>query len=134
MDNCIFCKIAKGDIASFKIYEDDTLFAFLDINPVVDGHLLIIPKTHHENIFDTPDEVLEKISILSKKLAITLKEKLNAKAVNILNASGKEAQQSVFHLHFHIIPRFENDEKNLSFHGEKKEAKDLERVKEMLLS
>jgi histidine triad (HIT) family protein len=133
MENCIFCRIAKSEIPSLKLYEDKFLFAFLDINPVTEGHILIIPKEHYENIFDAPEEILEKITKLSKKLAKTLKEKLNAKGVNILNASGKDAQQSVFHLHFHIVPRYENDGKNLGFHGEKKETKELQETQKNFL-
>jgi histidine triad (HIT) family protein len=136
MENCIFCKIAKGEIPSKKIYEDEEVFSFLDINPSTKGHTLIIPKKHYENIHDTPEETLKHIIATAKKLAKKLKEKLNATGINIVNASGKDAQQSVFHLHFHIIPRYEDDNLNIWHHENKKEKPtqdELEEIKNIIL-
>ena len=104
MDNCIFCKIINGEIPAKKIYEDDIVICFLDINPVKTGHTLIIPKKHFENIFDCDDLYLSEV-IKAVKLIANHYKSLGFKAVNILNASGKEAEQSVFHLHFHILPK-----------------------------
>ncbi len=108
-EDCIFCKIAKGEIPSKSIYEDKNVIAFLDINPISKGHTLVIPKNHFENIFDIPESELKEIIDTSKKISILLKNKLNADGINILHASGKEAQQSVFHFHIHIVPRYKND-------------------------
>ncbi len=108
-ENCIFCKIVNKEIPSKKIYEDKKVIAFLDINPISKGHTLIIPKKHSENIFDIGESELKGIISTSKKISILLKNKLNADGVNILHASGKEAQQSVFHFHIHIIPRYKDD-------------------------
>jgi len=116
MTDCIFCKIAKGEIPCEKIWEDKNFIAFLDVNPVAEGHTLIISKKHFENIFELPDELTGKINIVCKKVANLLKEKFNINAVNIVNASGAEAQQSVFHIHYHVIPRREKDNLDLWFH------------------
>jgi histidine triad (HIT) family protein len=108
-ENCIFCKIIKGEIPAKKVYEDEKVLAFLDVNPVSRGHTLIIPKKHFENIFDIEEESLKEIINASKKISIFLKEKLNADGVNLLHASGKDAQQSVFHFHLHVVPRYKGD-------------------------
>jgi len=116
MDECIFCKIVKGEIPCEKIWEDENFIVFLDVNPVAEGHTLVISKKHFENIFEASDEIAGKINLVCKKVAILLKEKFDVNAVNIVNASGKAAQQSVFHLHYHVIPRRENDGLDLWFH------------------
>jgi len=127
-ENCIFCRINKGEINSYTLYEDNLVRVFLDVNPVSKWHILVIPKNHYEDIFETPDDVLERINIVCKKLALICKDKLNATGVNILNASGKDAQQSIFHLHYHIVPRFENDGMDLWFHQETKKSINIEEI------
>ena len=117
MDECIFCKIVKGEIPCEKIYEDEEFIAFLDVNPVGEGHTLVIPREHFENIFETPDEIAGQINLVCKKVANLLRKKFNVDAVNIIHASGKAAQQSVFHIHYHVVPRRENDGLDLWFHG-----------------
>lgn len=136
MENCIFCKIIKGEIPSHKIYEDEYVYAFLDISPANKGHTLVIPKKHYENTLDAPDMELTKVITATKKLAILLKEKLNADGINIVNANGKIAQQSVFHLHYHIVPRYKEDGLDLWFHGESQTNKntDLEELKKTILN
>jgi len=109
MKNCLFCKIISGAIPSYKIYEDDKTMAFLDINPVSKGHALVISKKHVRNLFDIPKEDLIAIIITIKKIAQILKEKLGADGINVLQANEEIAGQSVFHIHFHIIPRYKND-------------------------
>ena len=109
MENCIFCKIVKGEIDSKKIYEDEKVLAFLDITPISKGHLLIIPKKHFENIYEIENSYLKEIISVAKIIAESLKKSLNAGSVNILHASGKDAQQSVFHFHIHLVPRYKND-------------------------
>jgi histidine triad (HIT) family protein len=108
-ENCIFCKIARGEMPSRKVYENKKVIAFLDVNPISKGHVLVIPKKHFKNIFDIDEAYLKEIMLVSKKISQLLKNKLNAEGVNILHASGKEAQQSVFHFHIHIIPRYKGD-------------------------
>ncbi|MFW9876181.1 MAG: HIT family protein [Candidatus Thorarchaeota archaeon] len=106
--NCIFCKIINGKKA-LKIYEDKKTVCLLDINPISRGHCLIMPKKHFKNIFDINEEYLKEIICASKKVSKLLKQKLNATGVNILHASGKSAQQSIFHFHLHLVPRYKND-------------------------
>lgn len=107
--DCIFCKIVRGEIPSKKIYEDRDVIAFLDINPANPGHCLVVPKKHSETVFDTDDEVLGKAITVTKKLAADVKEKLGADGVNIVQNNGRHAGQLVSHIHFHIIPRFPDD-------------------------
>ena len=109
MEDCIFCKIVKGEIPSHKIYEDNEFLIFLDVNPKAEGHMLVIPKEHYVNIFDIPEEVLKNLIAITQKLAKKLKQSSGVDGINILHASDKSAQQSVFHFHIHLIPRYEND-------------------------
>ncbi|MCF7866140.1 HIT family protein [Candidatus Woesearchaeota archaeon] len=109
MDNCIFCKIIKGDIPSKKIYEDEYVFAFLDITPATKGHTLIIPKKHTPNIYEIREADLKALICATKKIAELLKEKLGANACNLIQSNGKIANQDVFHFHMHLVPRYESD-------------------------
>lgn len=108
-NDCIFCKILNKEIPSYKIYENDYVYSFLDICKDVEGHILVIPKYHCTNILDCPDKYLEE-TIKATKIISNHLVNIGYSGVNIINASGKSAQQTVFHLHFHIIPRKENDE------------------------
>lgn len=112
-DNCIFCKIASGKAKAFTVYEDKEVMAFFDINPASIGHTLIIPKKHYQDIYSIPEKDLSKMMSVVKKLVLKYKEKLGVNECNILNANGKNAQQSVPHFHIHIVPRFENDGLNM---------------------
>ena len=109
MEDCIFCKIIKGDIPSFKIYEDEYTYAFLDIAKDVDGHTLVVPKKHVVNVLDSDEETLHHVLDTVKKISNHYTDDLGYDGVDIMNASGEAAQQSVFHMHFHIIPRKKND-------------------------
>ena len=107
--DCIFCKIIKGEIPSSKLYENDKVFAFLDIAPVNKGHSLVIPKEHHETLMDIPDELLKEVSVVVKKISSAVKKAVNADGISIGQSNYKAAGQVVPHLHFHIMPRFEED-------------------------
>ena len=107
--DCIFCKIIKGEIPSYKIYEDEKTYAFLDIACDSFGHTLVIPKKHCQNVLDCDDEYLQATITTVKKIAKHFVEDCGFDGVNILNASGESAQQTVFHLHFHVIPRKKED-------------------------
>ncbi len=109
MSDCIFCKIVVGDVPAEKIYEDDKVVAFLDISPITKGHTLIIPKQHYKDILDTPDEVLSDLISAVKKIAPSVKRGVGADGFNLGVNNGAAAGQVVYHLHFHIIPRFEYD-------------------------
>lgn len=110
MENCIFCKIVKNKISSYKIYEDEFTYVFLDIAKDVDGHLLIIPKKHYCNIIDIDDEALKHVTKTIKLISSHLVQNCGYEGVNLLNASGTVAGQSVPHLHFHLIPRKKDDQ------------------------
>ena len=132
MDNCIFCKIASGEIDSAKIWEDDKVFAFLDVNPLTEGHCLVIPKEHFENIFDIDENILKEIIFTAKNISKKIKESLSATGVNLVNASGKTAEQSVFHFHLHIVPRYENDGLKMNDWWQTKSKKaDVEELKKL---
>ena len=105
MEDCIFCKIIKGDIPCFKVYEDDRVLAFEDVNPISDGHTLIIPKAHAENIWEISGEDLTAIHLASKKVASAIKEVLNPVGVAVLQLNGRGVNQVVMHYHLHLIPR-----------------------------
>ena len=109
MDDCIFCKIASGEIPGMRVYEDDLTLAFMDIAKDVDGHILVVPKKHFRNILDCDEETLSAVMKTVKKVSEHLTENCGYDGVNLLNASGESAGQSVPHLHIHIIPRKCND-------------------------
>jgi histidine triad (HIT) family protein len=108
MSNCIFCKIAAGEIPSTRVYEDDLCVAFLDISPVVPGHTLVIPRAHHDSITVTPPDLAAHLLNVAQRIAAAQKSALGAAAVNVFTNDGALAGQSVFHTHFHVIPQFED--------------------------
>lgn len=109
MSETIFGKILTGEIPSFKVYEDDYVYAFLDISQVTKGHTLLIPKKASANIFETDEETMKHIGAALPKVANAIKRAFNPDALNIIQNNGEFADQSVFHIHFHLIPRYEND-------------------------
>ena len=133
-ENCIFCKINKGEIPSYTLYEDELVRVFLDVFPEAKGHLLIVPKDHYENIFDASNEVLERINIVAKKMALMLQTKLGATGLNVVNNSGIDAGQEVLHFHYHLVPRFKSDSLNLKFNSAAKEEIIVEEVFKKLKS
>ncbi|CAC7862161.1 TPA: HIT family protein [Staphylococcus aureus] len=109
MSETIFGKILTGEIPSFKVYEDDYVYAFLDISQVTKGHTLLIPKKASANIFETDEETMKHIGAALPKVANAIKRAFNPDGLNIIQNNGEFADQSVFHIHFHLIPRYEND-------------------------
>lgn len=107
--DCIFCAIAEGVIPATKVYEEDQILAFMDINPANPGHLLVIPKRHYRNIFDINTEMAGKIMQVGTQLARAIKTALNPDGLNLLQSSESAAFQTVFHFHLHLIPRWEDD-------------------------
>lgn len=112
---CIFCKIVAGEIPSTTVYEDDSFKAILDINPAAEGHVIILTKTHAQNIFELPDEDASKIMVVAKKIATALKKAYHCDGINILQNNGEAAGQTEFHVHVHVIPRYENDTVNIGW-------------------
>lgn len=122
MNDCIFCKIIKGEIPSYTIYEDDKMKAFLDVNPVSNGHVLLIPKKHYKNFLDTPDELIKEMyHIIKTKIYPLLEEKLKITGLSICQI-GKD----VNHYHIHLIPQYENEE--FDFKYNKENIKDVEEI------
>ncbi len=118
MNDCIFCKIVRGDIPSFKVYETDETLAFLDINPVTKGHVLVIPKSPHaSNIFDISASDWGAMMETVRVVAIALEKSLEADGVNLMMNNREHAGQVVFHPHMHLIPRFKHDGLKLWPHG-----------------
>jgi histidine triad (HIT) family protein len=107
--NCLFCKIAAGEIPSTRVDEDERTIAFMDINPATKGHLLVIPREHSTDLLEISAEDLEACARMAQKLAGRVKERLGADGVNLLNSCGKAAWQTVFHFHVHVIPRYDTD-------------------------
>lgn len=105
--DCIFCKIIEGTIPSYKIYEDDNLVSFMDINPFEKGHVLVVPKHHAATIGELPEEVLVQLAKAVQKIAVRLKERLGCSGLNVLQNNGASAGQTVPHVHVHLIPRYE---------------------------
>ena len=105
-DDCIFCKLANGDIPTNMIYQDDDFAVIMDAAPVSRGHALILPKEHADNLYELPDETAAKLMPLAKKIASRMKERLDCDGLNILQNNGETAGQSVFHFHMHVIPRY----------------------------
>jgi histidine triad (HIT) family protein len=108
-DDCIFCKIVAGELPARKVDEDEHTIAFMDLNPWTRGHALVIPREHTRNLYEAPDEVLEHTIVASKRLALRMRDRLGCDGVNLLNSCEPAAWQTVFHLHIHVIPRYEDD-------------------------
>ena len=118
MENCLFCKIARNEADCYCVYEDDNVKAFLDITPWTKGHTLVISKTHYKDIFDIPEKDFEEIMRTVKKIALIYKKFLKCD-INVIQSSGKNAQQDIFHFHVHIIPRYENDKQKIQLSVDK---------------
>ena len=105
MEDCIFCKIINGEIPCFNVYENDRVLAFADINPITEGHTLIIPKAHAENLWEISEEDITAIHVASKKVASAMKDVLNPVGIAALQLNGRGVNQVVMHYHLHLIPR-----------------------------
>ena len=135
MEDCIFCKIVKKEIPAQIIYEDEDSLAFLDIAPVHPGHTLVIPKKHSKDIFDISEEDFSNVMKTVQKITPAVKEAVRADGINIGNSNGKAANQVVFHLHVHIMPRYEGDGFKMFAQGEYKEGEAgevAEKIKSLL--
>ena len=114
-DNCIFCKIANGEIPSTTVYEDTDFRVILDISPASKGHALILPKEHYDNAYEMDEKVSAKVFPLASKIAKAVKQATGCDGVNILQNNEEAAGQTVFHFHTHIIPRYADDSVNITW-------------------
>lgn len=131
-DNCIFCKIASGEIPSYTIYEDDDFKAFMDISPASKGHTILIPKQHADNIFDLDETVASKLLPVAARIARALKAELKCEGLNLLQNNGEAAGQTVFHFHMHIIPRYEVDKVVVKWVEDKYEGEPLDQLSDKI--
>ena len=132
MENCIFCKIANGEIPAATLYEDEDFRVILDLGPASKGHSLILPKKHAANIYELPDETAGKAMILAKKMAGKLTDALNCDGFNIVQNNGEIAGQTVNHFHLHLIPRYEGDGLNLNWPQQEISAEQLEEIRQSI--
>lgn len=132
MEFCIFCKILNKEIPAHFIYEGNDVSAFLDINPLNKGHVLLISNEHYSDVFDIKTEALKELIGKAQQIAKKIKEVLGADGVNLFNASGTAAEQSVSHFHLHIVPRWAEDGVNMNDWWQSKTKKPLtEELKEL---
>lgn len=114
-ENCIFCKIAAGEIPSATLYEDADFRVIMDIEPASKGHALILPKEHYANIYELPEELAAKVMILAKKMITKLTDIVGCDGYNVLQNNGEVAGQTVFHFHMHLIPRYAEDDVTITW-------------------
>jgi histidine triad (HIT) family protein len=132
-ENCIFCKIANGEIPSRTLYEDKDFRVIMDLNPATKGHALILPKEHYKNLYEISDETAAKVLPLAKKMATLMTDKLSAEGFNIIQNNNEIAGQSVFHFHMHLIPRYSDDNQNLVMKANKVSAEELDKIKDQII-
>ena len=130
--NCIFCKIANGEIPSTTLYEDEDFRVILDLGPATRGHALLLPKNHFANLFELDDETAQKAILVAKKMAGKMKDALGADGFNLVQNNGEAAGQTVFHFHMHLIPRYENDNAGILWEPGETTPKDMAEVKRLV--
>ncbi len=130
--NCIFCKILAGELPGEVVQEDEHTVAFMDINPWTRGHAVVIPREHSRNLYEIPDGDLERTIVAAKRLALRMKDTLGCDGVNLLNSCEAPAWQTIFHLHVHVIPRYEDDPLKLPGQPQQPEGDELAAVAEEL--
>lgn len=130
--NCIFCKIANGEIPSKTLYEDDKFRVILDLGPATKGHALILPKEHYADLYELPDETAGEVMKLAKKLAAQMTERLGCEGFNLVQNNGELAGQTVFHFHMHLIPRYKEDGQKIGWKPQEVSQEELEAVREQI--
>ena len=130
--NCIFCKIANGEIPSTTLYEDEDFRVILDLGPATRGHALLLPKNHFANLFELDDETAQKAILVAKKMAGKMKDALGADGFNLVQNKGEAAGQTVFHFHMHLIPRYENDNAGILWEPGETTPEDMAEVKRLV--
>lgn len=131
-DNCIFCKIANGEIPSKTLYEDEEFRVILDVGPVTKGHALVMPKDHYANLYELPEDTAAKAMLLAKKMAVRMTDKLHCDGFNLMQNNGEIAGQTIFHFHMHLIPRYKDDNQKIDLVPGKPSQEELEEVKNQI--
>ncbi|MCR4762396.1 MAG: HIT family protein [Lachnospiraceae bacterium] len=124
-EDCIFCKLANGEIPTNTIYEDEHFRAILDNGPATKGHALILPKDHYQDLFDLPEETAAGAIAVAGKLAKRMREKLSCDGINLVQNNGSAAGQTVMHFHLHVIPRYEKDGQHILWNPTSPSAEEL---------
>lgn len=131
--NCIFCKIANGEIPSATLYEDDNFRVILDLGPATKGHALILPKEHYANLYELPEETAGEVMKLAKRMADRMKERLGCEGLNLVQNNGDLAGQTVFHFHMHMIPRYQADGQKIGWKPGELTQEELEEIKNTIV-
>lgn len=132
-ENCIFCKIANGEIPSKTIYEDEEFRVILDLGPAAKGHALILPKNHYADLYELPEETASQVMLLAKKMATQMTEKLHCDGFNLVQNNGETAGQTVFHFHMHLIPRYKDDGQTIGWKPGEPSSEEREEIKNEIL-
>ncbi len=132
-DNCIFCKIIKGEIPSYTTYEDDDFKVILDAGPISKGHSLILPKSHYKNFYDIPEDVAVNAYKLAKKLMVSMTQKLNCDGFNVFQNNNEAGEQTVPHFHMHLVPRYEGDRKLFGYTPKEVTPEEQNEIKDILV-
>ena len=130
--NCIFCKIANGDIPSKTLYEDDNFRIILDLGPATKGHALILPKEHYANLFELPEETAGEAMKVAKKMADKMMKRLGCEGLNVVQNNGEMAGQTVFHFHMHLIPRYRTDGQSIGWKPQEVSQEELGKIYEQI--
>ncbi|MBD5467859.1 MAG: HIT family protein [Lachnospiraceae bacterium] len=133
-ENCIFCKIANGEIPSRTIYEDEQFRVFLDLSPAAKGHALIVPKEHYANLYELPEELAADAMRLAKKEMSLMTQKLSCDGFQLVQNNGETAGQTVFHFHLHLIPRYRTDGQKIAWEPGSMSDEELDAVKDQIIS
>ena len=131
--DCIFCKIAGGEIPSKTIYEDEEFRVILDLGPAAKGHALILPKDHFANLYELPDETASRVMLLAKRMAAQITDKLQCDGFNLVQNNGEVAGQTVFHFHMHLIPRYKDDGQKIAWQPGKPSQEKLEEIRNQIV-
>ena len=132
-EDCIFCRIANGEIPSKTLYEDNKFRVILDLGPATRGHALILPKEHAADLYELPDSAAGEIMILAKKMAAVMTEKLNCDGFHLLQNNGEAAGQTVMHFHMHLIPRYKEDGQNINWVPGQPDQEELEAIRKQIV-
>lgn len=131
--NCIFCKIANGEVSSKTLYEDDKFRVILDLGPATKGHALILPKEHYQNLYELPEELAGEAMKVAKKEMVKMTERLGCEGFNLIQNNGDMAGQTVFHFHMHMIPRYQADGQKIGWKPMEVSQEELEEVKNQIV-
>ena len=128
-DNCIFCKIANGEIPSKTLYEDEKFRVILDLGPAAKGHALILPKSHYADLYELPEDTAADAMILARKMAARITDRLQCDGFNLMQNNGETAGQTVFHFHMHLIPRYRDDGQKIGWKPQEATQEELETIR-----